>query len=159
MNSNKGLKIAAKQGIQLRQDSQFIFKWRQVRVSCQGSLKIHIYLTATGQGNPDWLPAWWTGAMWSSWYQYLVQLTLEAACQAPLVLWSHLATPVTLQDKGKSCLSLWHSGVVFSLKSKTAQQTGTQMPWRSDLLLLPCGKAEFQIDLLVLPSRRCLGMT
>lgn len=47
----------------------------------------------------------------------------------------------------------------FSLKSATAQQTGTQTPWRSDLLLLPCGKAEFQIDLLVLPSRRCLRMT
>lgn len=113
MNSNKGLKIAAKQGIQLRQDSRFVFKWRQVRGSCQGSLKIHIHLTATRQENPDWLPAWWTGAMWSSWYQYLVQPTFEAACQAPLVLWNHLAAPVALQDKGKSCLALLFSTQVW----------------------------------------------
>lgn len=102
MNSNKELKIAAKQEIQLRQDSQFVFKWKQVRRSCQGSLKIHIHLAATGQVNPDWLPAWWTGAMWSSWYQYLGQLTLEDACQAPLmcpgVIWQRQSLCKTREE-------------------------------------------------------------
>lgn len=144
MNSNKGLKIAAKQGIQLCQDSQFVFKWRQVRASCQGSLKIHIHLTALGQGNPDWLPAWWTGAMWFSWYQYLVQPTLEAACQEPLMLWSNLATPVTLQDKGKSCLSLQHSGVFFPLNPSQLSKQEHECPGDLTFSSSPVGRQNFE---------------
>lgn len=115
------------------------------------------------QAKPDQLPAQWLGALWFSWYRHRVWSSLEAPCQA-----LHPCSGVTQQPhqlcktRGKSCrqsLSFQHPGVLFSLKFTSAQQPGTRIPWRPDLLLLPSGKAEFQIDLLVLPSRCCRGMT
>lgn len=163
MNSNKGLKIAAKRGVKLRQGSQFVFKGRQVGWNLQGGLKIHIHLTVMGQVKLDRLPAWQLGALRSSWYQHWVQPSLEAACQTPCMCSGVIQQPQRLcKIRGKSRqqrLSLQHSGVLFSLKFTSAQQPGTRIPWRPDLLLLPSGKAEFQIDLPVLPSRCCRGMT
>jgi len=78
------------------------------------------------------------------------------------VLWGHWQRQRLCKARGKSRwqrLSLQRSGVLFSLEFTSAQQPGTRIPWRPDLLLLPSGKAEFQIDLPVLPSRCCCGMT
>jgi len=77
MNSNEGLKIAAKRGVKLRQGSRFIFKGREAGWSLQGGLKIHTRLTAMGHVKLDWLPARWPGSLVQP------QPCLEAACQAP----------------------------------------------------------------------------
>lgn len=156
MNSNKGLKIAAKPGVKLRQGSWFVFMGRKVGWSLQGSLKIHTHLTVMGQVKPDQLPAWWLGALWSS---CLWKLLVK--CHACAL--GSFSNPSNSARQGGiaasrdflSSTQVWF----FSLKFTSAQQPGTQIPWRPDLLLLPSGKAEFQIDLVVLPSRCCHGMT